>query len=194
MRVRYTGVWNSYNREKACAHALIDEGCVVISQHTDTIGPAVACEEASATKKIIHVGYHQSMTDIAPVTSLTSARMRWEVYIVGAVQALLEGREIEKYVPGDAFGNDMCAGYDHDWVEVTALNPQIAVYGTQEKLDKVIDALRKGSLEVFKGDYTGVDPDYPADTVDLREGYRENAATSWPTFHYVLKDVVTVEE
>ena len=31
MRVRYTGVWSSYSREKSAARALIEEGCVVIA-------------------------------------------------------------------------------------------------------------------------------------------------------------------
>ena len=194
MRVRYTGVWNSYNREKACAKALIDEGCVVISQHTDTIGPAVACEEASTTRKVFHVGYHQDMTDIAPSSSLLSTRTNWAVYMVGAVEAILEGREIEKNVPGEAFGNDMCAGFDHGWVELTDLNRQLMPDGAEEKLQKVIDALRKGTLTVFMGDYVGVDPDHPEDVIDLSQGYRENEKSSWPTFHYVLKDVITVEE
>ena len=195
MRVRYTGVWNSYNREKACARMLIDEGCIVISHHTDTIGPAVACEEASSSKKVFHVGYHQSMVDIAPSTSLISTRTNWAVYVVSAAKALLEGKEIEKYVPGEVVhDNDMCAGFDFGWVEMTDLNRQVAAYGTEEKLDKVIDALRKGSLEVFKGDYVGVNPDDPSDTIDLNLGYKENEKTSWPTFRYVLKDVITVEE
>lgn len=194
MRVRYTSAWSSYSKEKACARALIDEGCVVICQHTDTIGPAMACEEAKGARPLIHVGYNQSMVDIAPSTSLVSTYVNWVPYVVGAVEALLEGREIEKNVAGAAFGNDMCAGFDHGWVEMTELNHQLAPYGAEEKLNKVVEALRKGTLEVFKGDYVGVDPDNPADTIDLKQGYRENANASWPTFHYLLKDVIAVEE
>jgi basic membrane protein A len=194
MRVRYTHAWSSYSREKAAARALIDEGCVVISQHTDTIGPAMACEEAKGVHPVIHVGYNQSMVDIAPSTSLVGTRINWAPYVVGAVEAMLEGREIEKNVSGAVFGNDMCAGFDHGWVELTELNRQLAPYGAQEKLNKAVDALRRGALEVFKGDYVGVNPDDPGDTVDLKQGYRENAASSWPTFHYLLQDVITVEE
>lgn len=194
MRVRYTYAWSSYNREKAGTRALIDEGCVVIGQHTDTIGPAMACEEAKGLHPVIHVGYNQSMVDIAPSTSLISTRVNWAPYVVGAVEALLEGREIEKNVSGAVFGNDICAGFDHGWVELTELNLQLAPYGVQEKLNKAIDALRRGTLEVFKGDYVGVDPEDPNDTIDLRQGYRENAGSSWPTFHYLLKDVITVED
>jgi basic membrane protein A len=79
-------------------------------------------------------------------------------------------------------------------VELTELNHQLAPYGTEEKLNKAIDALRRGTVEVFKGNYTGVDPDNPGDTIDLSQGYKENANTSWPTFHYLLDDVITVEE
>ncbi len=193
MRVLYTNAWNSYNKERQAAKRLIDEGCTVISHHTDTIGTAVACEDAGIEKPLIHVGYNQTMTDVAPSTSLTSTRINWAPYVIGAVKAVMEGREIEKCVPGNVFGNDMCAGFDRGWVEITKLNQQIVAYGTQEKLNKVIEGLKKGSIEVFKGDYTGVDPDDPGDTIDLNQGYKENEKTSWPTFHYVLNDVVTVE-
>ena len=78
--------------------------------------------------------------------------------------------------------------------ELTELNRQLAPYGTDEKLNKAVDALCKGTLEVFKGNYIGVDPDNSNDTVDLSQGYRENANSSWPTFHYLLQDVITVED
>ena len=194
MRVRYTSAWNSYNKEKACARKLIEEGCVVISHHTDTIGPAVACEEAGAGRRVFHVGYHQSMIDVAPTTSLISTRVDWSVYVTEAVEAVLEGREIEKHVQGRVHGNDICAGFDQGWVAMTELNRQIAAYGTEERMNKTIEALRKGAIDVFKGDYTGVDRDDPGDTIDLNQGYKENEKVYWPTFHYVLRDVVTEEE
>ena len=33
---------------------------------------------------------------------------------------------------------------------------------------------KKGTLQVFKGDYVGVDPKDESDTVDLSKGYAEN--------------------
>ena len=35
-------------KEKELAAQLIDEGCVMISQHSDTMGPAVTCENSDA--------------------------------------------------------------------------------------------------------------------------------------------------
>ena len=194
MHVRYTGSWNSYNREKAAAEALIEEGCLVIAQHTDTIGPAMACESASARQRVFHVGYNQNMIDIPPATSLISTRVVWTPYVVGAAKAVLEGRSIEKSVAGSVHGNDISGGLDLGWVEVMELNKQIAVYGTQEKLNKVIESLNNGSLEVFKGNYTGVSLKDPSDTIDLNQGYRENDKCSWATFHYLLEDVIIVDE
>ena len=194
MRVRYTGSWSSYTKEKACAKQLIEEGCVIIAQHTDTIGPVMACEEAYGKKRVYHVGYNQNMIDIAPNTSLISARVNWAPYVVQATEAVLENKPIERCVNAEIHDNDACAGLERDWVEVLELNKQLAAYGTETKLNKVIEGLKKGTVEVFKGDYTGVSLSDPADTIDLSLGYKENNGVSWATFGYLLKDIITVEE
>jgi len=194
MRVRYTGTWGSFALEKACTEALIDEGCVVISQHTDTIGPAVACEGASARKRVYHIGYNQSMLDIAPYSSLISMRISWTPYIVGAVGAVLSSKPIERYVDAAAFGRDMSAGFEKNWVEMLELNKPIAAEGTQARIDQAIDAFRRNQIDVFKGDYVGVNPNNPADTYDLSQGYTENKTSSSPSFHYILRDVITVDD
>ncbi len=193
MRVRCTGTWSSFAAEKACAKALIDEGCVIISQHSDTIGPAIACEEAVGRKKVYHVGYNQNMIDAAPYTSLISTRINWTPYIINAVGAVLSSKPIEKYVDATAFGRDMSAGFEKNWVELLELNKTIAAEGTQARIDQAMEAFRKNQLDVFRGNYIGVNPDNPADTIDLNQGYAENKFSSSPSFHYILKDVITVE-
>lgn len=194
MRVRYTGTWSSYAQEKSAAQALIDEGCVVISQHTDTIGPAVACEETEGERPVYHVGYNQSMSEVAPGTSLIASRICWEPYVTAAVDAVMARKSIEKVVSGRVHGTDVSAGFERGWVEMVDLNQQVAAPGTQEAMDAAIEQFKRGKVDfVFKGDYTGVNPNDPDDTCDLREGYVENATTSFPTFHYILRDVITVE-
>jgi len=192
MKVKYTNTWSSYNLEKQSARELIDDGCVIISQHSDTIGPAVACEECYPAKKIYHVGYNQSMIDVAPATSLVSTRINWEPYITGAVLAVLEGKDIEKCVDGNVHGNDVGAGFEKNWVQMMELNRLIAVDDTEEKIEQTIREFETKKLIVFKGDYTGVDPYDPTDTIDLKEGYAENAETSAPAFHYVLDNVIEI--
>ena len=194
MRVSYTHTWSSYAEEKSAAQQLIDDGCVILSQHTDTIGPAIACEEASESQPVYFVGYNQSMSEVAPAASLVTSRICWEPYILSAVEAMLRDKEIESVVSGQIHGSDVSGGFEYGWVEMDDLNQQVAAPGTQEAMDKAIARFKRGDDEfVFKGEYTGVNPENPEDTCDLRNGYVENEKTSYPMFRYILKDIVKIE-
>ena len=194
MRVSYTETWSSYAHEKSVAQKLIKDGCVIISQHTDTIGPAIACEEASEEKPVCFVGYNQSMSEVAPGTSLITTRICWEPYILQAVSAVMSNKKIESVVDGRIHGTDVSAGFEKGWVEMVDLNQQVCAPGTQQVVDSAIEQFKRGSGDfVFKGEYTGVDPDNPSDTIDLRKPYIENENTSYPLFHYVLSDVITIQ-
>ena len=121
---------------------------------------------------------------------LTSDSGSLKRYVVQAVSAVLDGKRIEDRVNGDVHGWDVCAGFEKDWVEMLDLNQLIAAEGTQEKMDRAIEQFKRGRLEVFRGDYLGVNPDDESDTYDLKKGYAENRDYSLPSFHYVLKDVI----
>ena len=195
MRVRYTETWSSYAQEKSAAQQLIGNGCVIISQHTDTIGPAIACEEAAEKRSVYFVGFNQSMSEVAPGTSLVAARICWEPYVLSAVDAVMKNRKIESAVSGRIHGTDVSAGFEKGWVEMVDLNLQIAAAGTQEAMDSAIGQFKRGNTDfVFRGDYTGVDPANPSDACDLRSGYTENEHTSYPLFHYILSDIITIED
>ena len=194
MRVRYTGSWSNYAAEKEQTRELIEEGCVIIAQHVNTTAPAVACEEAaSAGKTVYHVGYHQSMMDIAPSCALASIRTNWAPYVIQAVQAVMSGTSIENTVEAHEHGRDLSAGFESGWVELMELNKFIAAEGTQEKIDNAIEGIKKGKIRVFSGNYTGVNPLNASDTIDLNEGFTENQYSSNPSFGYILKDYITVE-
>lgn len=194
MRVRYTGSWSNYNEEKKQAWELIDEGCLIIAQHVNTMAPAVACEEAAAAgRRVYHVGYHQSMMDVAPSSALVSIRTNWAPYMIQAVQAVMDNKKIEEAVDGNVHGNDMSAGFEADWVELLEMNRFVAAEGTEAKVQKTIDGLKKGRIKVFSGNYIGVNPMNPADTIDLNQGYIECQYSSRPSFNYVLKDCIMIE-
>ena len=193
MRVCYTGTWSSYALEKSAAEQLIADGCVIISQHTDTIGPAIACEESTNTRGVYFVGFNQSMSEVAPGTSLVTSRICWEPYVLSAVEAVMAGKRIESVVSGSIHGTDVSAGFEKGWVEMVDLNLQAAALGTQEAMDAAIEQFKRGNVDfVFRGDYIGVDPDDPSDICDLRSPYIENENTSYPLFHYLLSGIVTV--
>lgn len=193
MTVKYTYKWNDYLIEKKYAKQLIDEGCVIISQHSDTVGPAIACEETDVSTPVYLVSYNQSMADITPTTYITGCKINWKPYVIGAVGAVMKGRPIEKAVKGNVVGNDIGAGFSEGWVEMLKLNEVIAAKGTREKIEEVIEGFKRGDIEVFKGDYIGINVDDPYDLYDLSEGYKENNNSSAPTFKYILQDVITIE-
>ncbi len=194
MMVKYINSWSSYSLEKATAKELIEQGAVIIGQHTNTVGPAVACEEVSSDHLVYHVGIYQNMMDVAPTTSLIGTRINWIPYMTEAVDAVIKGEDIESHIDGTIHGNDVAGGLARDWVQMFDLNEMIAAPGTREELAQTISDLKRGKIHVFYGDYIGVDPSDPSDTYDLRNEYVENANSSAPTFHYVLKDVITVLE
>lgn len=187
MEVQYAGTWGDFDTEKTMATALIEDGCVIISQHSDTEGPAEACEDAYAKGTEVYcVSYNQDMTDVAPNTCLISSRQDYAPYEVSAVQAVLDGTEIPV---------DQHAGFNDGWVAMTELNTAIAAEGTQEKIDEVEAAFADGSLkatDVFKGDYTATNP-YTDETIDLSEGFEENATQSAPAFSYVINEIITIK-
>ena len=194
LQVRTTGSWSSYSLEKQKTQELIDAGCLIISQHTNTSAPATVCERAAQSgKRVFYIGYNQSMLDLAPTCTLMSIRINWAPYITGAVQAVSQRRTIERTVRGKAFGRDMCGGFEEGWLEVTDLNTRLAAPGTQEQIAQVIELLRSGKKQVFKGNYTGVNPTDSADTIDLRQGYTENAKSSCASFRYILDKYVTLQ-
>ena len=194
MTVKYTNSWNDYMLEKKYAKELIAEGCVIISQHSDTAGPAVACEETDSSQIAYLVSYNQSMADVAPTTYLTGCKINWTPYILAATQAVIDNKKIEDCVGGTVHGRqDVSAGFSEGWVEMLELNRVVATIGTQEKIDETIKAFNEGKINVFEGDYIGVNPYDESDTCDLK-GYEENAKGSAPAFSYVLEDVIRIEE
>ena len=193
MTVKYTNSWNDYRTEKKYARELIGEHCIIISQHADTAGPATACEETSSDVPVYNVSYNQSMLDIAPTTYLTGCKINWKPYMKSAIDAVLNDKVIEKHVKGNINGNDVGAGFDEECVSMLEFNDIAVANGTKERVKKVIEQFKKGNINVFQGDYIGVNPDNPSEQIDLKEGYIENEYSSAPTFKYILKDIITVE-
>jgi basic membrane protein A len=131
------------------------------------------------------------MIDVAPTTSLVSCRINWTPYMTGAVQALLEGKKIEKVVKSPYRGTDAAAGFNRDWIEIIGINRLILAEGTMEAVEKAVNQFKSGSFTVFKGNYSGVNPFDPDDVWDLRNAYIECEKRSAPSFCYILRDVIT---
>ena len=194
MTVKYTNTWSSYSTEKQAAKELVDEDCVVISQHSDTVGPAAICENAQRDIPVYHVGYNQSMTDIAPTRSLVSCCVDYSSYFEQSVYALLHDKKIEECIDGRTYKQDAMAGIDKGWVRILDINEAIVPKGTKEMVEGTIEKIEKGKLEVFSGPFTGVSVFDRNDKINLNTPYKENANSSSPSFSYVLDDVITIEK
>lgn len=192
MLVKYTDTWSNYSLEKKVATELIEQGCVVISQHSDTVGPATACENAQGAIPVYHVGYNQSMTDVAPTRSLVSCSVDYSYYFEQSVGALLKNQKIEECIDGRTYQQDAMAGLEKGWVRILDLNYAILPEDTDKVVEDSVDNLINGRTQVFSGDFTGVNPFDDQDRIDLNTPFIENEKSSSPTFHYVLDDVITV--
>ncbi len=71
MEVTFTGSWYDETAEKEGAEKLIQNGCVLISQHADSMGAPTACEKAG----VPNVSYNGSTVSVGPNTYIISSRI-----------------------------------------------------------------------------------------------------------------------
>ncbi|MCI2086230.1 BMP family ABC transporter substrate-binding protein [Olsenella sp. kh2p3] len=184
MEVTFTGSWYDETAEKEGATKLMNDGCVLISQHADSMGAPTACENAG----VPDVSYNGSTQDACPNTYIISSRINWVPYYKYAIQAVMDGSAID---------TDWTGTLSTGSVELADLNTSVAAKGTQDKLDEVTKELEAGSLHVFdtstftvqgakldsyKAD-VDTDPDYTPDTEVVSDGYfHESEYRSAPYF------------
>ena len=135
MDVRFTGSWYDEAKEKQAAQSLIDGGCVLISQHADSMGAPTACESAG----IPNVSYNGSTAAACPNTFLISSRINWVPYFEYMITQVKNGAAIDKDWAGDL---------ENGAVALTELGTAVAA-GTAEKLADVKAKLIAKELNVF---------------------------------------------
>ena len=135
MDVKFTGSWYDEQKEKQAAQALIDGGCVLISQHADSMGAPTACENAG----VPNVSYNGSTNAACPETFLISSRINWVPYFEDMITQVKEGKAIDV---------DWTGTLETESVMLTDMGKNVAE-GTQEKLDEVLAGLKDGSINVF---------------------------------------------
>lgn len=184
MDVTFTGSWYDETAEKEAANKLIAEGCVLISQHADSMGAPTACEEAG----VPNVSYNGSTLDACPNTFIVSSRIDWEPYFEYMINCV---------VNGEAIAADWTGTLATGSVVLTDVNEAAAAEGTAEAIETAKAALEDGSLHVFDtANFTvggealtsymadvDTDPDYTPDTEAIVDGYfSESTFRSAPYF------------
>ena len=135
MDVKFTGSWYHEIGEKTTANALIDGGCVLISQHADSMGAPNACEE----KNVPNVSYNGSTGIACPNTFLVSSKINWTPYFRYMIMSVANGGAIEDDYVGTLLS---------DSVQLTELGSAVAE-GTATKLEEVKKRLIAGTEKVF---------------------------------------------
>ncbi len=137
MDVTFTGSWYDETAEKEAANKLIQRGCVLISQHADSMGAPTACEAA----RIPNVTYNLSTKGQCPNTYLIGSRINWAPYFTHLINCTINGVT--------AVGFDWVGGFAEGSVEITELNAEVAAEGTAAKLEEVKAKLVSGEIKVF---------------------------------------------
>ncbi len=136
MDVKFTGSWYDEQLEKEAAQALIEGGCVLISQHADSMGAPTACETAG----VPNVSYNGSTLAACPNTFIVSSRINWAPYFKHMITCAQEGKAIEA---------DWTGTIETESVLLTDVNEAVAAEGTVAKLEEVKAQLLDGTINVF---------------------------------------------
>ena len=195
MDVKFTGSWYDETKEKQAAEALIAGGCVLISQHADSMGAPTACENAG----VPNVSYNGSTAAACPETFLISSRINWVPYFEYMITQVKDGKAID---------TDWTGTLETGSVALTELGKNVAE-GTQAKLDEVITGLKDGSINVFDTTTFTVggetissymadvdsDADYAKDTEVIEGGiFYESKFRSAPYFDARIDGITLLDE
>ena len=136
MDVKFTGSWYDEQKEKEAAQALIAGGCVLISQHADSMGAPTACETAG----VPNVSYNGSTVAACPNTFIVSSRIDWTPYFKYMIECVQKGEKIAA---------DWTGTIETGSVVLTDINEKAAAKDTAAKLEEVKAKLLDGSINVF---------------------------------------------
>ena len=136
MKVRFTGSWYDQPKEQEAANALIQAGCVLISQHADSMGAPTACEIAG----VPNVSYNGSTYNACPETFLVSSAINWTPYYMYIAKCVTNGTAIDA---------DWCGGIAEGSVVISGINLDAAADGSLEAVNNAIAAFKAGTLKVF---------------------------------------------
>ena len=197
MDVTFTGSWYDETAEKEAANKLIEGGCVLISQHADSMGAPTACETAG----VPNVSYNGSTEAACPNTFLVSSRVNWEPYFEYAIKCVADGTPID---------TDWCGTLETGSVELSDLGAAVAD-GTAEAVEAAKADLIAGkahvydittftvdgkTLDSYEADID-TDPDYTPDHEVVSDGYfheSDVAFRSAPYFNVRIDGINLLDE
>ncbi len=136
--VSVTGSWYDPEAESKAAQALIDKGCVVLGQHSDSDATQTVAEKNGK----FGCGYNSDMTPFAKKAHLCAPIWNWGVYYTDAVKKVIEGtwKSVNYY-----------EGMNVGLIDLSPLNPDTIAPGTKEAVEAAKAKIASGELFVFSG-------------------------------------------
>ena len=196
MEVTFTGSWYDETAEKEAANKLINDGCVFISGHADSMGAPTVCENL----KVPFVFYNGSVKDACPNSFIVSTKIDWTPYFKHIIDCAKNNIPIE---------TDWVGTISTGSVVMTDVNEDVAAAGTAERIEEIKQKFINGELNVFDTETFTVngekissymadvdtDPDYTPDTEAIVGGiFQESVYRSAPYFDLRIDDIVLADE
>lgn len=196
MLVDFTSSWYSVDDERDVANSLMDKGCVLISQHADSLGAPSACE----ARKVPNVSYNGSTIETCPETFMVSSRIDWTPYFEYIINCVKDGKAID---------TDWTGTLKTGSVVLTDVNEAVVAEGTAEAVATAKAKLESGEIHVFDtANFTvdgktldsymaNVDDDeaFTPDTEVIKDGYfHESEYRSAPYFDVDIDGITMLSQ
>ena len=136
LKITWVYTWYDPGKEKDAAVAMIQQGCDIVAQHTDSPAPLQAAEEAG----VLGFGQASDQMKFAPKAQLTATIDNWGPYYIRKVGQVLDGT----WETGDYFGH-----MNEDAVQMAPFANMPA--DVQAEAQRVKDAISAGELFGFTG-------------------------------------------
>ena len=195
MEVTFTGSWYDPTLEQEAAIKLINDNCVVISEHADSMGAPTEFQKNG----IPFVFYNGSAAEACPDTYIVASRINWEPYFEYIINAVMNGEAIDTDYTGTLANGS---------VVLAELNENAAAPGTKEAIEEATAKLISGEVRVFDtAAFTrdgaalesymadvDTDPAYTADTEVIADGYfHESEYRSAPYFDVQIDGITLLD-
>lgn len=136
MDVKYADSWYDETRDNQIANELIDGGCLIMGQYSDSMGVPKACE----SRGVPYVAYNYEASQAITDTFLAGSRIDWTPYFKYIIQCVNMGEEI---------ATDWAGTLQTGSVVVSMVNDSVAPAGTQQTVNEVKKELESDMIEVF---------------------------------------------
>ena len=150
LSITWVYTWYNPGLEGDAANVMIQQGCDVVAQHTDSPAPLTAAQEAG----VVGFGQASDQMKFAPKAQLTATIDNWGPYYIKKVGQVLDGT----WETGDYFGH-----MNEDAVQMAPFANMPA--DVQAEAQRVKDAISAGELFGFTGPINKQDG-----TVFLKDG------------------------